>query len=88
MKLITSIPSSINISEMLDGDIGIITKWCSDGDHIGEIVQRFGNALVSLGRGVHAGWPGFFEDSCIIYKSGEFEKFQVFILPEGSQIEI
>ena len=87
MKLVSKIPTEIEITNMRDGDIGIITKWPNE-DHIGEIVQRFGNSLVVLGKWARSGWPKFFDNPTIEDNNFEREKYKVFILPEGTTLEV
>lgn len=43
------IKSDISINDMRDGQIGVITRWIDD-SCCGEVVQRYGDALISLGR--------------------------------------
>lgn len=46
---------SIHVSNLQDGELAMITDWTLP-QFKGEVVQRFDNKLVRLGRGTDAGW--------------------------------
>ena len=48
MKLQNEFKLDIPVSEMKDGEIGIITMWGVTKHHIGLIVQRYSNSLIAL----------------------------------------
>lgn len=48
MKLQNEVQLGIPVSEMNDGEIGVITMWGVTKHHIGLIVQRYNNSLIAL----------------------------------------
>ena len=80
MKIINQVPNVISMSNMRDGDIAVIVSW-SDNSHKGEIVQRYKNNLIRLGRPAGQGWGDVFERPFT-------QNPLVAILPVGTQLEI
>ena len=72
----------IPLGEMLDGQIGRITRWWSG--CVGAVVQRYGDALVVIGRARGEGWLGAFAGCLPLYPND----YRIQILPPGTQIEI
>jgi hypothetical protein len=52
---------SIPLSEMKDGQIGVITKWENCTQYIGRVVQRYGNDLIIVGMPKCYGWAFLFK---------------------------
>jgi hypothetical protein len=75
--------NGIPISEMNDGDIAVITDWDGRSYHIGTIVQRYGDDLITVSMPLGNGWGCFFKH----LKSGGFPA-RVRILPRGTKLEI
>lgn len=50
----------VNVTEMKDGDIAVITDW-SVGEYVGQIVQRYGDDLVTVGDNWGHSWSSFFQ---------------------------
>ncbi len=80
MKIIKTPENSISITDMKDGEIGQIVGWPIP-QHIGNIVQRSGNYLFSLGV-ANEYWTGLFA-----FPIKKID-MQIVILPKGTQIEI
>lgn len=74
---------SILWSEMEDGDIGVIRQWKPE-SHIGEIVQRYDNFLINLGRIKDESWGKKFSSQVGLLDS----EYRVEILPPGTLLEI
>jgi len=55
-------PKGIWTGDMEDGDVGVIVSWLC-GTHLGRIVQRYKNNLVSIGRPSGNGWSLAFKRS-------------------------
>jgi restriction endonuclease S subunit len=84
MKLITDITTDIPVSEMKDGDIAIVTKWKND-YYTGQVVQRYKDYLIRVGKPSKQGWGGIFK------KDHDFltdKSCMVRILPSGTVLEI
>lgn len=74
LKLNTrTIPIVIEAKKLKDGDIAVILDGC----YTGTIVQRYGEKLVSLGKGVGQSWMSV----CVL-------TFMVRLLEPGESIEI
>jgi len=76
----TEVQTGCSIDEMKDGDVAVIVTWPHAG-YVGLVVQRYGTALVALGRRSGRCWPTLFDSKC-------GNDFQVRILPKGTLIEI
>lgn len=50
----------IHVLGMRDGQIGVIRRW-ADNVHIGEIVQRYGDTLIVIGKGWSDSWVDIFK---------------------------
>lgn len=48
--------------DLRDGDVAVITAWRAVHDYCGEVVQRVGNDLVTIGS--DAKWPEIYPDIC------------------------
>lgn len=81
MKIV-GVNDSVQLSEMKDGDIAIITEWVF-GDSVGKIVQRFQDFLIVLGQSSVKGYGRLF-----INPSQIDNRCYVRILPKGTQLEI
>ncbi len=56
VTLVNEVPMDIHVSDMQDGDIGVITSWNGQ-SYVGEVVQRYGDYnLVALGKCKGKGW--------------------------------
>ena len=84
LRLKKSLKDDIPVSAMKDGDIAVIIKWghTSGMEHIGEVVQRYGNSLISLGQGSSHCWP----DS--VHRWADSDNLRVRILPPGTELVI
>lgn len=72
---------TISITDMKDGDIGVITGWTTGGP-LGLVVQKFGkDCLIVLGKPLGQSYSG-------IDKWGSPEVFRVRILPKKTLLEI
>lgn len=80
-EVIKRVGEVINVAEMQDGQIGIITSWCI-GSYEGDIVQRYGDHLICLGEETGNSWTDFFK------KGEEHVGCEVEILRKGTQIEL
>lgn len=56
------VDKSVPLAEMKDGDMGIITNWTYD-SAVGTIVQRYKDALISVGKVSGNSWSGIFPDN-------------------------
>lgn len=81
MKIIEESKSEIPVLDMQDGHIGIITAW-KWSTHVGDVVQRWGEHLICLGKGYTSSWPHFFNETSVGFGN------RVRILPPGSKLEI
>jgi len=70
----------VNVTEMKDGNIAIITDW-PVGKYVGWIVQRYGDNLATLGVNSKWGWSSFF-------KGDHSKQFRVRILESGDELVI
>lgn len=52
-------PKDIQVGDMQDGDIAVITQW-NAGQYIGRVVQRYGDYLISVGALMGHGWGKMF----------------------------
>lgn len=81
MKIIEEKLTDVSISEMKDGDIGIITKWADSKTVISTIVQRCGGSIIALGEHSEESYP-------TALNSSDIDSLRVRILPEGTILEI
>jgi hypothetical protein len=86
MKLITDITTDIPVGEMKDGDIAVITQWKDENYYYtGQVVQRYMDYLIRVGKPSNQGWGGIFK------KDHDFltnKSCMVRILPSGTVLEI
>ena len=72
-----------DLKNMRDGDVAEVITWLSDGSSLdsGTVVQRYGNALIVIGKCRGESYPNIFtvEDSWLC-------QCKVIILPPGSTI--
>ncbi len=86
MKLISETTTTIPVGQMQDGEIAIVTKWSNCDGYIGDIVQRYADYLLVVGKPSGKGWGRMFNDpSKAFMDNGEC---MVRILPKGTVIEI
>jgi hypothetical protein len=87
MKIITKADKSIPLREMKDGDIAKIVQWGSiksfsnDVLYYGEVVQRYRDDLLCVGKSSQHGWGKIFPDAF-------GDNYRVEILPKGTVLEI
>lgn len=74
---------STPVKEMKDGQIATIVSWERSGVYVGQVVQRFGNHLVTLGEPIQCAWEDLF-----LHKDASFNLCFVEILPKGTKLEI
>jgi len=72
---------SIPLSQMKDGDLGVITHWDILTVYVGEVVQRHGNNLVRIGYPLADSWPDAFKENGI-YTLTHNPKFRVKLVKE------
>lgn len=87
MKVLTEPRFEIHVSEMKDGDIAVIVSW----KHVNNkdtIVQRCGDDLISLGKGLSSKWAGVFAFGESRLTKGASPHCQVRVLPPGTTIEV
>jgi hypothetical protein len=85
MKLITDITTDIPVGEMKDGDIAVITQWRDRSNYEGQIIQRYKDYLLCVGKPSHQGWGDIFK------KDHDFltdKTCMVRILPAGAVLEV
>jgi hypothetical protein len=85
MKLITDITTDIPVGKMKDGDIAIVTQWQHGFDYAGEIVQRYKDYLIRVGKPASEGWDDIFKRN---YNFLYNKSCMVRILPSGTVLEI
>lgn len=73
-------PVSIPVFKMRDGEISVITDW-NPPHHVGEIVQRYQNSLITLGKHSVESWSDITVFDCL-------EEYRVRILPPGTLLKI
>ena len=86
MKIITKTDKSIPLRDMKDGDIAKIVQWGRgiwDRRCCGEVVQRYKDFLVCVGKPSGQGWGKVFPPDAF----GE-DDYRVEILPKGTVLEI
>lgn len=73
------------VGHMRDGDVAVITSWLV-ADYPGRVVQRYRNALLTLGSNYDYGWG----DSVwsLIGDCGLSQGCRVRILPKGTLLRI
>lgn len=76
-------PNEINVSDMKDGEIGVITSWPHEG-YVGRVVQRYGNNLLTVGKG----WENCFRNHFSNNKKDPEAKVSVFTKGEHITLEI
>ena len=77
--------SDVWVGYMRDGDVAVITSW-PFADYPGRVVQRYRNALLTLGSSYDYGWG----DSVwsLIGDCGLSQRCRVRILPNGTLLRI
>lgn len=81
VKLVKQAERGCSLDDMLDGQIGIITRFLGQPEQLGKIVQRVGPRLIVLGSGYGKHWSSIFD-------SHHGSRIMVDILPPGTTIEI
>jgi len=59
LQLVKNKPNGILVCDMNNGDIAVIVAW-TRAEYIGYIVQRYGDALITLGKPEGQRWPDCF----------------------------
>ena len=80
MKVLSIGVDEINVFDLQPGQFAVITKW-SVSMYVGDIVYRYKNCLISLGR--HDSWGDIFKRN-----DESLKDCMVRVLPHGSKIEI
>lgn len=80
-RLVKAIDVDVCIQDMQDGQVAIITQW-TNRDYIGRIVQRYNDALITIGGTWGDSFTGLFTGG------KRNEDCKVRILPKGTQIEL
>lgn len=82
IKLEKNDECSVHIDSMKDGDVAVIVEWGEyDNSHVGEVVQRYKNALVVLGKPSANCWTTMFTH-------GNSNKYRVRILKKGEKLVV
>jgi hypothetical protein len=81
VKLTSKRTHIVNVLEMRDGQIAEIVEWRVH-EHIGIIVQRYGEHLMELGKGQGDSFSNVF------LSSGDWSDFKVRILQNGETLTI
>lgn len=81
MKITSEKRNTIHPFELKDGEMAIITEWIFNQSYLGEIVQRFGEDLIVIGKPSKHSYLNFFNNKKITNQ-------QVRVLTVGTQIEI
>ena len=76
-------PNEINVKDMKDGEVGIITSWPYE-EYVGRVVQRYENDLLTIGKGWGNSSRGFFLSN----KKDPEAKVSVFTKGEQITLEI
>jgi len=81
LQLVKNKPNGIPVCDMNDGDIAVIVAW-TQAEYVGHIVQRCGNALITLGKPEGHRWsdcfrPGDLIPSCRVRILGKGEMLVV-----------
>ncbi len=85
VKLKTSANGTVHLSEMRDGQIAVITSWDQD-SHVGNVVQRFREALIRIGYGWGTSWPHAFTPGVKGFSTAAFPQCRVKILSDGREL--
>jgi hypothetical protein len=85
MKLITDITTDIPVGKMKDGDIAIVTKWIDGFGDAGEIVQRYKDYLIRVGKPASEGWDDIFKRNYYFLYD---QTCMVRVLPSGTMLEV
>jgi len=88
MVKVLSIPGhSVHVTDMMDGDIAIITEWGNDPTigYVGRVVQRHGDDLIEVGHNVARTWTDAFHAA---HHLDINRRYMVEILPPGTVLEI
>ena len=82
VQIIQNITDDISLFDLKDGEIAIITKWHGEIQHLNEIVQRYKNSLIAIGKGSGNSWSNIFNSTLPdgLYK--------VKVLPVGTEFII
>lgn len=82
LKIKTVLVNDIQLSELKDGQLGIITKWGIHTNlYVGRIVQWYKNNLIALNAMSGDGWP----DAKTWNKS---ENYRVRVLQDGEELVV
>ena len=79
MKLVSRTPESIPADNLKNGQIAELVG--GNETYHGEIVQRYGNHLIMIGRSAEHSWPDFFEDRT------EQSILKVRVIKKGEKLE-
>lgn len=74
-------PDEINVGDMKDGEIGIITSWPYE-EYVGRVVQRYENDLLTIGKGWEKGFRGYF------FSNKKDPETRVSVFTKGEQITL
>ena len=73
----------ITACEMKDGEIGVVVAWKPnryiDNNYIGQVVQRYGNELINIGKDCLHGWSNIdgFSSACRVRVLEKGEKLVI-----------
>ena len=84
MKIKLEKTTDVPVGHMKDGDIAVITKWRQT-SYEGDVVQRFEDYLISVGKPSSQGWGKLFKSYHTLLHDGSC---MVRILPKGTVLEI
>jgi hypothetical protein len=63
---------SVSLSQVKDGDIGVIFSWGAVSEYIGYVVQRCGEDLIRIGYGKGFSWPKMFSGESLLLNEQVF----------------
>lgn len=80
-KCITKIENYNKLYEMKDGDIAIIMKWHDEHLSKGDLIQRYNNSIIVIGKPYNNSYPDMFDRKYL-------NAIEVLILRPGAEITV
>lgn len=81
MAKVKSRTNEVYLGSMKDGDVAEVISWFNDEIEMGTVVQRYGNALIIIGKYSGESYPTIFNGG-----DEELNNAEVRILNSGSEI--
>jgi len=85
VKLEKDFEDSVHITRMKDGDIAVVVYWHDNNFKEGDVVQRIGRDLITIGKGELAKWDKCFDN--VIVRAND-EHYRVRVLEHGEQLTV